>query len=191
MKPLRGEPCDDARGGARGPPARPGRPPPPAPVNTAADRRARIQVARATTCAGPGAVHDRAAARGSYLASTRRPVPRPAAEAIRGRSRRAARGQRVRSGRPYRGRCCSDLPGRPGGLPILASIPLRGKPLPQPASYYPLIFAEAARAPQGTAATHTGSKYFPKHIAKSRYLDKFSYHNASIHAVNLAHDKSS
>ena len=98
--PSRGVRCDGERVAGRAPRAPCVDQATPARVRRGSPLRVPRPGAGVTTHATRGAAHDRAAGRGSCPASTRRPGPRPAAEVIRGRSRRAARWQRVRSGWP-------------------------------------------------------------------------------------------
>lgn len=157
-RPSRGERCDGARGGAHGPRARPGRPPRPAPVNTAASRRARIQVVRATKCAEPGAARDQAAARlmPAQHAATSAATDggsdsgaQPAGSARATSSKRTAIswGDVVLTCRENRATCPSWRKSR------CAANLLRSR-----LHRYALTIPEAARAPYGTAAAHNGSQ---------------------------------
>lgn len=61
------------------------------------------------------------------------------------------------------GKCGTHRPGRPGDLPVPASIPLRGSPLPQPAAPQPPGISKAAHEEVvEPPAAQTGSKFSPR-----------------------------
>ncbi|WP_373681731.1 DUF6429 family protein [Paraburkholderia tropica] len=94
-------------------------------------------------------------------------MPRPVAEAIRGRSRGAAQGQRVRSGRPCRGEMLSDLQGIPGNPPHLGANRAALQTPSQALSLYAPTVSEATREPRGTRLHHRGLIAHPVNKAKS------------------------